>query len=306
MGLRSVTQPPSNLGQRPRWLRLSSTLVWSQRHRYNTRVQDGLARRLGVAFTERPGRDPSKRPVREIVGIPPGLVRHFSKRRAAIEDRYAELTTEFRHSHGREPDRSTQLRLAQQATLETRDGKGIPRTMADLVADWTTEATTLLGPHGLERMLETTLHRPLVTRSLGTEELDPLARQVVVTVSEQRSTWTRWNVYAETERTLRPYRFPTPEERDMATEAVVARATEAVCRSGSANPTWSPNPTAAAGQRRAVRVPPARRRAVHHQPDPRRRRVPGRGRGHPRPRGSTAGRGGRPRGPRDEHRRRFG
>ena len=77
-----------------------------------------------------------------MVGIPPGLVRHFSKRRAAIEDRYTELTTEYRHAHGREPDRSTQLRLAQQATLETRDGKGVPRTMAELVADWTREATS--------------------------------------------------------------------------------------------------------------------------------------------------------------------
>jgi transposase len=43
-------------------------------------------------------------------------------------------------------------------------------------------------------------------------------------VSEQRSTWTRWNLYAETERTLRGTRFPTPAEREAATEAVVARA----------------------------------------------------------------------------------
>jgi hypothetical protein len=195
--------------------------------RYNTRLEDALARRLGVEFTERPGRDPSKRPVREVVGIPAGLVSHFSKRRAAIEDRYTELTTEFRHAHGREPDRSTQLRLAQQATLETRDGKGVPRTMAELVTDWTSEATTLLGSPGLDQMLRATLDHSPASRSLTTEELEAVARQVVLTVSEQRSTWTRWNVYAETERALRGHRFPTPQEREAATEAVLAEATGA-------------------------------------------------------------------------------
>ena len=128
--------------------------------RYNTRFEDALARRLGVEFAERPGRDPSKRPVREVVGVPPGLVRHFSQRRAAIEDRYTELTTEYRHAHGREPDRSTQLRLAQQATLETRDGKGVP------AAPWPSWSPT--GPArpppcsaaaGSSRMLATTLDR---------------------------------------------------------------------------------------------------------------------------------------------------
>jgi conjugative relaxase-like TrwC/TraI family protein len=195
--------------------------------RYNTRLEDALSRRLGVEFTERPGRDPSKRPVREVVGIPTGLVRHFSKRRAAIEDRYIELTSDYRHAHGREPDRSTQLRLAQQATLETREGKGVPRTMAELVTDWTHEASTVLGSRGIDRMLRSALDRSPTTRALTEAELKAYARQVVLTVCEQRSTWTRWNVYAETERTLRGHRFPTPQEREAATEAVVGHATGA-------------------------------------------------------------------------------
>ena len=63
--------------------------------RYNTRIEDVLARRLGVGFVERPGRpgdDSTRRPVRELDGIPVSLVRHFSKRRAAIEDRYTDPT----------------------------------------------------------------------------------------------------------------------------------------------------------------------------------------------------------------------
>ncbi len=193
--------------------------------RYNTRLEDNLARRLGVAFTERAGRDPAKRPVREVVGVPIPLVRHFSKRRAAIEDRYTELVREFRHQHGREPDRSGQLRLAQQATLETREGKGVPRTLSELVADWTSEATRVLGRHGVDRMLATVLQRsPTAGRPLTDDELDEVASRVVGTVSEQRSTWTRWNLYAETERVLRGHRFPTATEREEATDAVVARA----------------------------------------------------------------------------------
>jgi len=38
--------------------------------RYNPRLEDGLARRLGVAFVERPGGAAGKRPVREIAGVP--------------------------------------------------------------------------------------------------------------------------------------------------------------------------------------------------------------------------------------------
>ena len=195
--------------------------------RYNTRFEDALSRRLGVEFIERPGAAPGKRPVREVAGVPVELVRHFSKRRAAIEDRYTELVRDYRHEHGREPERSTQLRLAQQATLETRDGKAVGRTLAEQVADWTDQATTVVGRRRLARMPQTAVGRdlPPPPPPLTGETLDTLARQVVLTVSEQRSTWTRWNIYAEAERALRRHRFPTAEQRDHATEQLVTRAT---------------------------------------------------------------------------------
>ena len=103
--------------------------------RYNTRFEDALARRLGVEFLERPTGRRDLRPVREIDGVPPDLLQHFSRRRAAIEQRYAELRRAYRAAHGREPDRSTQIQLAQQATLETREAKGVGRTLAEQVAD---------------------------------------------------------------------------------------------------------------------------------------------------------------------------
>ena len=76
-------------------------------------------------------------------------------------------------------------------------------------------------------MLETTLHRSAASAVLSPDGLDQLTRQVVLTISEQRSSWTRWNVYAETERVLRSFRFSHAQEREAATETVMARATGA-------------------------------------------------------------------------------
>ncbi len=123
--------------------------------RYNTRFEDALSRRVGVGFVERPG-GRGKRPVREVDGVPVTLIRHFSRRRAAIETAYADLVSVFRSDHGRDPDRSTQLRLAQRATLQTREGKPPGRTLAEQVADWTDQATAVLGRRGLDRMLHQT------------------------------------------------------------------------------------------------------------------------------------------------------
>jgi len=193
--------------------------------RYNTRLEDGVARRLGVQFEERPGGAAGKRPVREVAGVPVELLRHFSRRRALIEDRYADLRHQYRTTHGREPDRATQLQLAQQATLETREGKGPGRTLAEQIADWTAQATTVLGKGGLARMLASALHRPVPVTLLAAQQQAELAARVVRTVSSERSTWTRWNLVAETERQLRGLRFATAADRDRATAAVVVEAT---------------------------------------------------------------------------------
>jgi conjugative relaxase-like TrwC/TraI family protein len=193
--------------------------------RYNTRFEDALARRCGVSFEDRPGGAAGKRPVREISGVPLELIRHFSRRRAAIESRYAELRNDYRTDHGREPDRATQLKLAQQATLETREGKAPGRALADQVADWSAQARTVLGERRLERLAQDCTGRGEPTCSPEEDQLQELARQVVRQVAEQRSTWTVWNLQAETERVLRPLRFASADEREAVTEAVVDRAT---------------------------------------------------------------------------------
>lgn len=196
--------------------------------RYNTRFEDALARRLGVRITERPADGSAgrgKRPVREIDGVPAELVGHFSRRRAAIEHRYAELAAEYRRAHGREPGRATQLQLAQRATLETREAKTAGRTLAEMVADWTAQARAVLGRHDVRGLLRSQTLGVPVFDTLEDHAALELAVEVVSTVAEQRSTWTVWNVWAETERALRPLRFATEEAREAATRVVVEAAT---------------------------------------------------------------------------------
>ena len=121
---------------------------------YNTALEHHLTAALGVRFAERPGRDRSKRPVREIVGIDPALNQRWSKRRQVIDVRRAELAAAFTRDHGRPPGRVEMLQLAQQATLETRDAKHEPRTLAEQRTVWRTEAIdTIGGPKRIDAMI---------------------------------------------------------------------------------------------------------------------------------------------------------
>jgi len=72
-----------------------------------------------VEFTERAG-EPGKRAVREIVGVDARLLTTWSARRLMIDVRRGELAGQFQVRHGRPPGPVEALKLAQQATLETR------------------------------------------------------------------------------------------------------------------------------------------------------------------------------------------
>jgi uncharacterized protein YecT (DUF1311 family) len=111
---------------------------------YNTALEQHLHDTLGVRFAERPGTDPTKRPIREIVGVDPRLNQRWSTRRAHINIRRGELAVQFQDDHGRPPTPVEALHLAQQATLETRDAKHEPRSLAEQTT-WFKEAAAVLG-----------------------------------------------------------------------------------------------------------------------------------------------------------------
>jgi len=90
-----------------RWLSIDGRVLFKAKvaasETYNTALEQHLRDALGVRFAARPGSDPSKRPIREIVGVDPRLNQRWSTRRAHINVRRGELVIQFQHDHGRPP-----------------------------------------------------------------------------------------------------------------------------------------------------------------------------------------------------------
>ena len=133
--------------------------------RYNTRIEAELHRRLGLTFQPRSDADAAaaagKRTIREVAGVPEELVEVWSKRRARIDVRRAALAAAFQAEHGRPPTPVEALKLAQQATLETRDAKHEPRSEAQQRATWRAEAAHLLGsPDRVDQLVHDVVPRP--------------------------------------------------------------------------------------------------------------------------------------------------
>ncbi len=215
-----------------RWLALDGRplhkMAVAASERYNTRLEAHLIDSLGVRFAERPGGDPGKRPVREIVGIDENLARSWSARRAAINTRRAVLATAFHADHGRTPTVVEALRLAQQATLETRQAKHEPRSFTQQRATWRTQAINALGG---ERQLAAMIRRALapeqptaaVPFTFSAAWVTASAATVIEVVRAGRATWQETHVRAETERLCRTHNVPLAV-LDYAVNAVVARA----------------------------------------------------------------------------------
>jgi DNA primase catalytic core len=180
--------------------------------RYNTRIEQLLVDRLGVAFhTETRGR--GKQGVREIVGIPKKLRDAFSRRRAAIQESYETLRAEYRAKYGHEPASKVAYALQQQANLDTRQGKGTPVGLRDRLPQWHQVAVTVLGSgSAVARMLASALHPHPATGRVVVDALDDLwpavaqdlagrgmvrwtAEEVTAAVERLAHTWPRAQVF---------------------------------------------------------------------------------------------------------------
>jgi conjugative relaxase-like TrwC/TraI family protein len=77
-----------------RWLSIDGRVLFKANvaasEAYNTALEQHLRDSLGVRFAKRPGTDPTKRPIREIVGVDPWLNQRWSTRRAHINIRRAD------------------------------------------------------------------------------------------------------------------------------------------------------------------------------------------------------------------------
>ncbi len=175
---------------------------------YNTRLEAHMIAALGVRFVET-SRGRGKRAVREIDGMSSELMTHWSSRRAAIEARTAELSKQFHTNHGREPTNIEIIALAQQATLESREAKHEPRSLAEQRHTWSTQAVEVLGRTGVHQMLADTLASPDRTQRAPVEVdgqwITARAGELIATVSATRSTWQRHHVRAEALRQARAH-----------------------------------------------------------------------------------------------------
>ena len=197
-----------------RWLSIDGRVLFkatvAASETYNTALEHHLRDRLGVRFADRPNTDPGKRPVREIVGVDQLLNQRWSTRRVLIKDRQGVLAGKFQRDHGRPPTPVEALQLAQQATLETRDAKHEPRTLAEQRATWHVQAVeTLGGPDAVQAMISKTLNPISMTSPLvDAEWVSATAEKVLEAVEEHRSTWQSWHVRAEVQRQVRAVQVP--------------------------------------------------------------------------------------------------
>jgi conjugative relaxase-like TrwC/TraI family protein len=192
-----------------RWLSIDGRVLFKANvaasETYNTALEQHLHQALGVRFGERPGTDPAKRPIREIIGVDPRLNQRWSTRRAHIEARRGELAIRFQDDHGRPPTPVEALHLAQQATLETRDAKHEPRSLTEQRTTWLNQAAVLLGGHGaVASMVQTALAPPAESTTIADARwVAETADHILTVMEESRSTWQMWHVRAEAQRQVR-------------------------------------------------------------------------------------------------------
>ena len=186
---------------------------------------DHLSRALGVQW-ERREREADRNPVWAVATVPEHLLAEFSSRSRHIDIEKDRLIDEYVATHGRAPSKVTIIRLRQQATLATRPEKQV-RSLADLTREWRTRASRVLGGDATawSRTAVNNQDAPKPMRAEDVERsiLNQLAEHVIEAASERRSTWTRWNLYAEAARQTMGWRFTATEDR----EAVVGMITDA-------------------------------------------------------------------------------
>jgi conjugative relaxase-like TrwC/TraI family protein len=200
-----------------RWLSIDGRVLFKAKvaasETYNTALEQHLRDALGVRFAERPGTDPARRPIREIVGVDPRLNERWSSRRALINARRGELAVQFQTDHGRPPTAVEALQLAQQATLETRDAKHEPRSYAQQRATWLAEAEAVLGGRDAVTAMVATALAPIQDFACIADArwVAETADRIVAVLEQSRSTWQLWHVRAEAQRQARTIDLPVDQ-----------------------------------------------------------------------------------------------
>lgn len=157
--------------------------------RYNNALMTHLADDLGIVFEQRGGGDRALK--MEAACVPEALVEQFSSRRTSIKGRLAELVAEYKAQHGHMPTRHVTMRLAQQATLETRQTKA-HMPLAQRMQQWRSATPARWT---IESVRSHNIRVPQI-------DDQALAQRVISALEVRRSTWTRRHVQAEAARQI--------------------------------------------------------------------------------------------------------
>ena len=178
--------------------------------RRSTRPSTRPSNQPGRPVETQPGAGVRKRLIREVVGVEAALNTRWSARRASIEARRGELAAIFQATHGRPPSPVEALQLAQQATLETRESKHEPRSLAEQRAAWRAQAVEVFGGgRGGERKLAAmvrTALSPTIKDTATTPDaawFSGASARVLHEMEARMSTWQTWHVRAEAQRQVR-------------------------------------------------------------------------------------------------------
>jgi conjugative relaxase-like TrwC/TraI family protein len=193
---------------------------------YNAVLADRLTGTFGLGWDRRAGGE-DRNPQWEIAGVSDGLIAEFSSRARAIEIEKERLIATYVATYGRKPPRVTVIRMRAQATLATRPEKHV-RSLADLTGEWRQRAKGLLDaePTQWARNLTTGPVQPVLQAGhINLDMVTEVGAVVVARVSEKRSTWHHWNLWAEAARQTMGWRFTTAEDREAITAMIVDAAT---------------------------------------------------------------------------------
>lgn len=200
---------------------------------YNAVLADTLTRTFGLEW-ERRARGANRSPGFEIAGVGEELITMFSHRGRNIEAELDRRIAEYEVTYGRRPPVKTIIEMRSSITVETRPPKEI-HSLAELTTDWRARAARSLGADA------TQWARALLARGargdsgrparglLRADDVSPgvvaeVARATVGAVSQKRSTWRHWNLWAEASRQTMEWRFATVEDREAAVGAIVEEA----------------------------------------------------------------------------------
>ncbi|WP_394281320.1 MobF family relaxase [Corynebacterium sp.] len=226
----------SNKVQGPdgKWRTLDSRAMFKNHQtlsaRYDAIVQEILTRKMGLAFEASP-REQGKEPVWEVAGVPQELIDIFSKRRAMARPVYDQLVADYVASHGRQPDKRTQMQLWQSAILDTRDAKKPAQSLAELRQNWRADVESRDDAQRLLSALDEVLGPGKVdTRPAffdpehpDASELDQRAVEVIDRMVQKRSYFARHHVTAAVGSYVKGFRFASQEEAQDALEVLTQR-----------------------------------------------------------------------------------